>query len=57
MGKSLNLKIKPRQELEAEARNIFNDLEEGYKPCEALFIVSKLTEMMSLAMLSRDGGI
>jgi hypothetical protein len=52
----MKVKVKSRFELEQEARNIFSDLDEGYAPCEALYIIGQVVQMMSIAMLQRDGG-
>lgn len=53
----ISMKVKSGKELEKEARRIFVYLEKGYKPCEALYVVSELTKIMSLAMLQRENEV
>jgi len=48
------MKVKPREELEQAAGTIWQRLEEGYQPCEAVYILSELTKRASLAMLQRE---
>jgi|GEM_PF-743923 len=48
------MKPKSRSELEQAASNMFEYLDEAFQPCEALYIVSELTNKMSLAMLQRE---
>lgn len=50
------MKVKSAKKLQEKAGSIFRDLDESYKPCEALYIVGQIVQMMSLAMLQRDGG-
>jgi len=48
------MKIKPREELEQTAVTIWQCLDDGYQPCEAIYIISELTKRASLAMLQRE---
>lgn len=48
------MKVKPASELRQKAQSIFDDLDEHYRPCEALYILSELTKRQSLAMLQRE---
>ena len=46
--------IKSRSELEQVAKAIWQDLEQDYQPCEAVYIISELAKRASLAMLQRE---
>lgn len=48
------MQVKSASELRQQASTIFQVLEEQYRPGEALYIVSELTKMQSLAMLQRE---
>lgn len=48
------MKVKSRKYLEAYAESIWSKAEEELKPCEFVFVLSRLTEKMSLAMLKRE---
>jgi hypothetical protein len=48
------MKTKSRSELQQAASNVFQDLENQYRMCEMLYIVSELTKTMSLVMLQRE---
>ena len=48
------MKIRPASELRQKAGSIFAELEEQYRPCEALYIISEIAKMQSLTMLQRE---
>ena len=48
------MKPKSRNELERAAKTIWQNLEQDYQPCEAVYIISDLTKRASLAMLQRE---
>ena len=48
------MQVKSRTELEQAAGTIWQRLEGGYQPCEAVYILSELTKRASLAMLQRE---
>lgn len=50
------MKVKPREELEQAAGTIWQCLDDGYQPCETIYIISELTKRASLAMLQREQG-
>ncbi len=50
------MKSKSRSELEQAAKTIWQDLEQEYQPCEAVYVISELTKRASLAMLQRENG-
>lgn len=48
------MQVRPASELRQKASAIFEELDKDYRPCEALYIISELTKMQSLAMLQRE---
>jgi len=48
------MKVKSKNELEQKASFIFQDLEQNYRPCETLYILSELTKTMSLVILQGE---
>jgi hypothetical protein len=48
------MKVKSRSELEQKASFIFQDLEQNFRPCETLYILSELAKTLSLVMLQKE---
>jgi hypothetical protein len=45
------MKIKSRDRLENDAKELWEFLQADYQPCEAVYVISELTKRASLAML------
>ena len=48
------MKVKSKQQLEAIASNIFQDLEKTCRPCETVYVLSRIQETLSLVMLQQE---
>lgn len=51
---AFDMKPKGKGELEQAALNIFHDLEQKYRPCETVYILSELAKTLSLVMLQNE---
>jgi hypothetical protein len=48
------MQVRPASELRQKASALFEELDKNYRPCEALYILSEMMKMQSLAMLQRE---
>jgi len=48
------MKIKSRDRLENDAKELWEMFEADYQPCEAVYVISELTKRASLAMLQLE---
>jgi len=48
------MKVKPRSQLEQDAKELWQTMQADYQPCEAVYVISELTRQASLAMLQRE---
>ena len=48
------MKVKSRSKHESDAEELWEMLQADYQPCEAVYVISELTKLASLAMLQRD---
>jgi hypothetical protein len=48
------MKVKSKETLEGYANNIFAGLEADLKPCEMVFVMSKVSEMIARYMLQNE---
>jgi hypothetical protein len=48
------MRVRDKDKLQQKASFIFQDLEREYQACEMVYIISQLTETMSLVMLQKE---